>query len=144
MSAFVGWIMSIMLYALSQPYCYKISVSFSSHTDIKSQRGEHKTHASVICHMVSCHTAGILHNGSKRLLSQYPSVSAHGKCAWVEEEGFADQRGLAIKSWEGCAEAQRKPQALSCSCGTCRTTCIQHEQMSASSVNRIAHSRCCA
>lgn len=122
----------------------KESLSFFPVTQTSSLRGEHKTHASVICQMVSCHTAGILHNGSKRLLSQYPSVSPCGKCAWVEEEGFADQRGLAIKSWQGCAEAQRKPQALSCSCGTCRTACISHEQMSASSVNRIAHSPCCA
>lgn len=125
---------------------FKESLSFLSITQTSSLRGEHKTHASVIHHMVSCHTAGILHNGSKRLLSQYPSVSPRVKRSWVEEERFVDQRGLAIKNWvrgnmavQKHRESLRPYLAVVVPAGQGHVSHMsRYRYMSASSVNRIA------
>lgn len=123
---------------------FKESLSFLSITQTLSLTGEHKTHASVIHRMVSCHTAGILHNGSKRLLSQYPSVRPCVKYSWVEEERFVDQRGLAIKSWvRGNRAVQKHRESLRpylvVPAGQGHVSHMsRYRYMYASSVNRIA------
>lgn len=104
------WISCFMPYI---SLIFKESLYFLSITQVSSLRGEHKTHASVIHHMISCHAASILRTGSKRLLSQYPSVSPRVKHTWVENERFADWRGMGIKSWvRGNRAVQRHRESL--------------------------------
>lgn len=99
------WISCFMPYL---SFIFKESLYFLSITQVSSLRGEHKAYASVIHHMISCHTASILHTGSKRLLSQYPSVGPRVKHTWVENYRFADERGMGIKSWVKGNEAVQK------------------------------------
>lgn len=78
-----------------------------------SEGREHKTHVSVIHHMLSCHTASILNTGSKRLLSQRPSVSPCVRCTWVEKERSANQRGMGIENWvRGSRAVQKHRESL--------------------------------
>lgn len=94
---------------------FKESLSFLQITETSSLRGEHKTHASVIHHMVSCYTAGNLHNGSKRLLSQSASVRHVSSILGYKREDLQTKEAWPSRAgWEaiGCAGAQRNPQAL--------------------------------
>lgn len=97
------WVSCFMPYL---SFIFKESLSFSNHTDARSQRGA-QTHASVTHHMVSCHTAGILHNGSKRLYLS-TCVSPHVQVWKRKDLQTKEAWPSSAERWQGCAEAQRR------------------------------------
>lgn len=136
------WVSCFMPYL---SFIFKESLSFFPITQTSGLRGEHKLMLlwlitwSPATLQASCIMAA---RGSISV-----PVSAHMYS--VEEEGFADQRGLAIKRWEMaglCRSTKEKPQAYPAVVIPAGQGYVSHtgryRYMSASSANRIAHSHC--
>lgn len=112
---------------ISALFLRNLCLFFQSHRR-QAQRGA-QTHASVTHHMVSCHTAGILHNGSKRLYLS-TCVSPHVQCGRGRICRPKRPGHQALRDGRAMQKHKGEASGLSCSCDTCRTgICVSHRQI---------------